>query len=281
MATKKKTADALTSTEKKEAAALAELTDFFDNVSTDGMEDVSGEDIKLAVKVFNLGGVDAKGNARRKNVFLDNITEESSESIDCVLLLTQKTHLWQTFNNATKRNDTICQSQDRVTGTLRETSERRDCKDCPDKGWFLDEASGERKPRCGEVHNAVCIEAGTNRPFVVRFKKTALKPFRAYLMQHHFGARQKEDGTRAHIPLFAYNCKLSLSMHESGNFALPVFERGAMLSKEEMMRMHESAKGYLEMMGDVLAVADNADDSHASSEGGAGSTADDFADEGG
>ena len=43
MAGKKSTAIEKTSDEEKEAAALAELTDFFDGVDVDGLEDVGGE----------------------------------------------------------------------------------------------------------------------------------------------------------------------------------------------------------------------------------------------
>ena len=117
-----------TSDEQKEAAALAELGDFFDNVDVDGMDDIDGEDIKLAVKLFNMGGVDSKGDSRKKNVFFDNVTEESQDTIDCVILLTQKTHRWDVFDNAAKETNVICDSKDRRTGTLRETDEQRNCQ---------------------------------------------------------------------------------------------------------------------------------------------------------
>lgn len=270
-----KKADALvTSAERKEATALEELGDFFDAVSTDGMEDVNGEDIKLAVKVFNLGGVDSNGNARRKNVFFDNITEEEQDSIDCVLLLTQKTHRWDSFDNAAKETNIICDSRDRVTGLFRESGEQRSCHGCPDRGWFKNPETGEPLRKCGEVHNVVAVETASQRPFLVRFKKTGLKPFRNYLMQHHFGARQKADGTRGNVPLFAYSCTLSLTMHESGNYALPVLVRGSVLSRDDVMRMHESAKGYHELMGAVMQQADAAEVTNDTTQ----LSSDDFAD---
>lgn len=277
--TKKKADAMVTSSERKEAEALAELTDYFDNeVSVDGMGDVGGADIRLASKVFNLSGKDASsGVVRSKDKFFDNVTEEQQDSLDCVLLLTMKTHLYQTFNNATRKNDTICSSLDRKLGILRETSAQRQCKGCPDFGWFKDEASGERKPKCGDSHTVVCVEDVTNRPFTVRFKRTALKSFRAYLMQHHWGARQKADGTRGNIPLFAFRCRITLEMHESGNYAMPTFKRGDVLSRDEVMAMHESAKHWHDMMHDVMSVADTADEKHAGNE--EGTTSDDFADD--
>lgn len=280
MATAKKKTALVTSDEAKEAAALAELSDFFDNqIEVSGMEEVGGEDIKLAVKLFNMGGLDANGNQRQKNMFFDNISEETQYEIDCVFLLTQKSHRWDEFNNGTQKTDVHCQSPDRVTGRMADGSERP-CEGCSDTGWFT---SKEGKPmkRCGEVHNVVAVERLTQKPFLIRFKKTNLKPWRAHLMQHHYGTRQKADGGRGHIPLFAFEANVSLVMHESGNYALPVFKRGAVLARDEMVAMHESAKGYLDMMSDVLSHADKVDSKHAEdSDGLGGSSSDDFADDG-
>lgn len=278
MATKKKSEALVTSDEEKEAAALAELTDFFDNVDVDGMEEVGGEDVKLAVKLFNMGGLDATGNQRRKNTFFDNVTEETQDELDCVFLLTQKTHRWDQFNNAEKKTEVLCQSPDRITGTMADGTQRP-CEGCTDRGWFRDD-DGKPFKKCGEVHNVVGIERLTQKPFIVRFKKTNLKPWRAHLMQHHYGARQKADGSRGNIPLFAYSCNVRLAMHESGNYSLPVFTRGEILSRDEIQVMHESAKGYLEMMGEVLSHADSVDSKHSTDESDANlANSDDFADD--
>lgn len=277
MATKKKTGTALmTSDEEKEAAALAELTDFFDNVDVDGMEEVGGEDIKLAVKLFNMGGLDKTGNQRRKNTFFDNVTEDTQDEIECVFLLTQKTHRWDEYNNAEKKTDVLCSSNDRRIGIMADGTQR-ECEGCPDRGWFRDD-EGKPFKKCGEVHNVVAIESGNARPFIIRFKKTSLKPFRQYLMKHHYGARVKGDGSRGNFPLYAFECKVTLRMHESGNFALPDFERLRVLSPEEIKTMHENAKAYLEMMNEVLDHADSVDVKHSSDEGDPNLSSDDFAD---
>lgn len=268
----------VTSDERKEAAALAELTDFFDDVSTDGMEDVSGEDIKLAVKLFNMGGKDAiTGDSRKKNAFFDNVTEEMQDNISCVMLLTHKTHRWDRFDNAKDETEVICESRDRKLGVLRATNETRQCKGCPDRGWFKDPKTGDPMKKCGEVHNVVCIERESGRPFIIRFKKTSLKPFRNYLMQHHFGARKSADGKTTNVPLFAFVCNMTTEMHDTGKYALPIFERGEILSREEMTSMYESAKGFHEMMQEVMTHADNVESTHVASED-MGMKADDFAD---
>ncbi len=285
MATKKNTALTKTSGEEAEAAALAELSEYFDGVDVDGMGDVGGEDIALAAKVFNMGGLDKNGNARQRNVFFDTITETEQTTIECVLLLTRKSHRWDEYNNAEEKTEVHCASDDRVTGTMRLPVERdgdqRTCKKCPDRGWFKD-PEGKPTKRCGEVHTVVGVEHATGRPFLIRFKKTGLKPFRSYLMQHHYSARKAVNAKtgqagRGHIPLFAYECTVALEMHSSGNYALPVLRRGSMLSKDRMDEMHESARGYLEIIGEVLAHAEVVDTKHvAVSDAGLG--ADDFAD---
>lgn len=277
MAKKAESSTALTKAEQKEVNALSELSDFFDSVDIDGMEEVGGEDIKLAVKLFNMGGLDAGGNQRRKNTFFDNLTEETQETIGCVFLITQKTHRWDEYDNDKKKTNVLCDSPDRISGKLRENGEIRPCKDCPDTGWFNDE-DGKPFKKCGEVHNVVSIERLTQRPFLIRFKKTALKAWRNYLMQNHYGARRTANG-RGNIPLFAFECHLSTKMDDSGNFALPVFERGQVLTKDEMNNMYENAKGYLEMMAEVVKHADVVESKHTADERDSGLTSDEFVDE--
>ena len=275
MATKKSTAIEKTSSEEKEAAALAELSDFFDEVQVDGLEEVGGEDLKLAVRLWNMRGLDKAGKAYPRDVFFDTISEETQEEIDCVFLLTEKSKRWDEWDNGTEKTIVKCQSSDRLTGTT-EDGTKRPCGGCEDDGWFRDE-EGKAYRRCGEIHTAVAVELGTQKPFLVRFKKTGLKPFRNYVMQHHWGGRVS-GGQRKNIPLFVYSCGLSLKMHESGKYALPVLTRGTMLDRETMSSMHESAKAYKEIMGRVLAHADAQDSKHTSSESDANLNSDDFAD---
>ncbi len=264
MAKKETAALAKTSDEETEALALAELSDFFDGVSIDGMEDVGGDDLKLASKIWNMAGLDPSGNAYPRNVLFDTISEKTIEKVEAVLLTTQKSNRWDEYDNDEKKTNVMCQSGDRITGAMADGTQRQ-CKGCPDTGWFKDDA-GKPFRKCGAVHTVVALEQGSNRPFLMRFKKTGLKPFRNYLMQHHWGARLAADGSRKHVPLFAYGMTLSLVMHEGGMYALPVLTRGKMLQRESMMAMHESAKSYVDIMSEVMKTADAQEEKHATTE---------------
>jgi len=278
MATKKKESTALaTSDDSNEAAALAELEEFFDEVGFDGLEDVGGEDVKLAVKLWNMRGLGKDGRSIPRDVFFDTIDETTSDTIECVFLLTQKTKRYDSFDNALDKTIVHCESGDRITGTMSDGT-RRPCNGCPDDGWFKSD-EGKTFRKCGEVHNVVAIERASQKPFVIRFKKTSLKPWRKYVMAHHWGARKGRDGKRANVPLFVYSCGLTLKMHESGNYALPVLTRGDMLARDEVLACGESAKAYVEIMGEVQKHADEHESAHASSDRQDGSlSSEDFAD---
>lgn len=246
-----------------ESAALAELGDFFDTVSTDGLEEIGGDDIKLAAKLWNMGGLDPSGNAYVKNVFFDTVTEETSEAVDCVFLLTQKSNRWDEYDNDKKKTNVLCTSEDLVTGTMHDGMQRQ-CGGCPDTGWFKDD---EGKPfrKCGDVHTVVAIDLKTEQPFIARFKKTSLKPFRTHVNKHHYKkAKSKKTGQMINVPLFVYRVRITLKMHEGGMYALPILEKGDTLSPADASTMHEHAKTYREMMSEILKSADATDRKHAS-----------------
>lgn len=274
----KASASQLTSEEEAEANALDALSDFFDNVAVDGMEDVEGDDLKLAVELWNMKGLNADREAYKKNEFYNTVTERTTKELDCVLLVTKKSLRWDEYDNAQEKTVVHCQSSDRKVGTMAD-GKQRNCKGCPDSGWHRDE-EGKPYRKCGPVHTVVAVDRLTQKPFLTRMKKTALKPFRTYLMQNHWGARKGSDGRVANVPLYAYNVRVLLEMHESGNYALPVFTRGDLLDRATMKIMSENAKAYLEMIGEVEAVADAADARHAT-EGGRDPnlSGDDFSDD--
>lgn len=282
----KKTEDAgaaLAKIKEHDAAALAELGDFFDNVKIDGLEDVGGEDLKLAIKMWNTPGLDGSGSPYPKNALYDTITEETSSSVEAVLLLSQKSHRYDSYDNDKNKTNVLCSSEDRKTGTTdkhpdHDPGTERPCKGCPDTGWFRDD-KGKPFRKCGDVHTVIAVERLTQRPFVTRFKKTGLKAFRSYLMQHHVGTRIDKAGKRANVPLFVYAMTLSTEMHKDGNYATPVLTRGDMLSREEVTHMHDQAKTYSEIIEDVLDHADAVDSKHDAPPTDAGMSASDFADD--
>jgi len=265
-----------TQEEEREAAALAELSDFFDSVEVDGLEEVGGEDLKIALRLWNMGGLDKDGRAYPKDVFFDTITEELSNELDCVMLLTRKSKRWDEYDNDTKKTIVHCASADRLAGKLADGSQRP-CLGCPDDAWFQDD-KGKAFRKCGEVHTVVAVDRISQRPFLIRFKKTGLKPFRNYLMAHHWNGRAS-GGRRGNIPLYVYGCKISLVMHEGGLYALPVLSRGAMLEPDAIKVMHDNAKAYLEIMGDVIEHADAVDAKIATVEADGSLSSDDFADD--
>lgn len=276
----KKSAIEKTSDEEKEDAALAELSGFFDDVTINGMEEVGNDDLKIPSKIWNMKGLDEQGKKIPQDTFYDTITEEIQDTVKCVLLLTQKSNRYDYFDNDKDETVLVCSSSDMKTGTMREDGGVRPCEDCPDSGWFKDE-NGKPKRKCGPVHTVVAIEKHNQRPFIVRFKKTGLKPFRNHLQKHHWGARVDAEGNRKHIPMFAYECVLSLENHESGKYALPVLNCGNILSREAIMKMAQSAKDYREMMQELMKHADATDERHNNSgeaSGGKGNnfTSDDF-----
>lgn len=241
--------------------ALAAMGDFFDDIDITGLEDVDGEDISLASKIWNMGGLDKHGDPYLRNRFFDTLTEELQQTVECVFLVLQKSNRWDEYDNETEKTNVLCSSQDRIHGRTSDGA-TRPCRGCPDKKWFTDD-KGKPYKRCGEVHTVVGIETHNSRPFLMRFKKTGLKPWRAYLMAHHWSARQSSDGKRSHVPLFAYQATVSLQMHSGGNYALPVIVRGDMLDNDSMRAAYESAKSYLEMMTEVMAHADAIETTHA------------------
>lgn len=249
--------------ERIEAQNAAELAAFFEEeCETDGLEDVGGEDVKLGSKIWNMSGLNkATGESYKKNEFLDTLTEEVSTKVRLVFLTTKKTHRYDVFDNAKNKTDVVCQSLDRKTGVMNDGT-RRPCQGCPDFGWYKDE-DGNNKRRCGEVHTVVGMDLDEHRPVVVRFKKTGLAPWRKYLMAHHWGVRIKPDGSRGNIGLFAYEAELSLALHESGKYAVPVIEKVGKLPIADVRTFGLIAKDIESTMSDALAVADFVEEKHA------------------
>jgi hypothetical protein len=253
-----------------EAAALAELGEFFDEVGVDGLEDFGGEDVKIAVLLWNMRGKGKDGRSLTKDVLFNTVTEDTCESIELVFLTTKKTKRWDSFDKGLDKTVVHCESRDRVTGIM-EGGATRACANCPDDGWFTD-ADGKATRKCGEVHNVVAIERATQKPVAIRFKKTGLKPWRQYASAYHYGGRVVVDPStgrkvRRNVPLFAYACRLSLKMSDNDMYAIPVLEpieQGRddngnpiyLMSRDEVLAYGQPARDYHEIMGEVLNVAD-------------------------
>lgn len=240
---------------KNQQTEQAELAALMSGIEVTGLEDVDASDLKLAAKLWNMKGVDgASGKARNPDMFMDTVTEEMSDEVSCVLLSLSKSRRWDEFDNGEQKTFVHCQSADAILGTMADGTTRH-CANCPDKGWG-EGPDGKQVRKCGKVYTAVGVEDDGSRAFTIRFKKTGLDPFLKYINKHFLNAFVGEDGKRSNIPLFFYKTRITLQMHESGNYALPVFELGDRLPPADIKAMTENAKAYRDMMSAVMDRAD-------------------------
>ena len=289
MASKKGAAaeqQALATTSDESGTELAEVTHDelsalgdFDFGATDGLEELEPEDVKLAVKVFNMRGVDKEtGDPIQKNTFFDTIEESTKKRLDLILLTIHKTNEWREFDSEKDESVIHCRSFDRVTGIMADGTERP-CKGCPDAKWTTDD-KGKRTRRCGPVYNTFAIDRDTRQPCVIRFKRTSLKPLQSYLNKHHIG-RRVVKGQRMNYPLFSFRCEASLQMSENGMYAIPVLEKREVLSRDELQTALESTKYVREALIPELekVVEKDTDDAGVSASDDASFSPDDFSDE--
>ena len=282
--------------ERALAAAAEELGAFFDDPDfVDGLDDFETSDIKIGSILWNMRGKDKHGKTMTKDVFFDTVSEETRETIDVVMLTLKKTYKWDSFDQGLDKTIVHCQSNDRVTGVM-EDGQRRPCLDCPDYGWFTDD-EGKNVRRCGDVMNVVAEEQETQKPIMIRFKKTGLTPFQKHTSTHHKNARVHVDKktkkkTRKNMPLFAYACRLSLKMSDNGMYSIPVLEpieqsRTAdgvpqyLLPTDDILSYAAVAKEWDSMANEAIAAADKREDSFVSTPDGESSNIDgnEFADD--
>ena len=224
-----------------------ELADIGFDFGDDGLSEADRDDIKIAAKVFNFKGVDkTTGNKIPEDVFFDTVDETVKERVDAAFLDLHKTNLYQVYNNELSKNEKICSSFDRVTGTMKETGVERPCKGCPDAEWRNE--GNKRVRNCGPVYNIFAIDRETQLPFVVRFKRSSMPEIKSYLQKHFIGRRVMAGGKRLNYPLFAFQTELKCRMSSDGKYALPVFTRGDVLSADEIRAHAESQKFVRENM---------------------------------
>jgi hypothetical protein len=245
-----------------ESTALAtaprdELADILGDVEieNDGLEELGGEDIKIGVKVANFKGVDEAGDPIPANVFYDTVDETTQKTIDAALLTFHKSNEWREFDKAQNKSVTYCKSFDRVTGEMND-GKKRACAGCPDQEWTTD-ASGKRTRRCGTVYNLIGVERLTQKAFIFRARRTAVDPLKLYLNKHFIGRRVTPKGT-GNYPLFAFQTKISLKMETKAgtSWAVPVFERGDVQTREEILACEKNATFYRESLMPVLEKAE-------------------------
>ncbi len=264
------------------AAPVDELTaagvDF--GLEEDGLEAIDREDIRIAAKVINMKGVDARGKKLPEDAYFDTIEESSKEAIDAAFIALHKSNLYSYYDNATSKTVRVCRSFDRVTGTMLETGEERPCAGCPDAQWRKRE-DGKPTRNCGPVYNMFALDRETSLPFVFRFKRTSLPVIKSYLQKHFIG-RRVVGGKRGNYPLFGFQTKMSCRMSDDGKYALPVLERGPVLSAEEMAQHLDSLRFLRENMLKVVDATEEqaeARDTAIDTDGAAAAGADRYASE--
>lgn len=196
----------------------------------DGLGEASGEDIKIATKVFNMKGRTADGRKIPEDEFYDTIDQTTVPQLDAVFLYLHKTNVYSYYDNAEDRTVIACRSFDRVTGTMANGA-TRPCAGCPDDQWTTG-SDGKRTKHCGPVYNVAALDRATSMPFWIRFKRTSLGVFKTHLQKHHLG-RRVVGRQRSNYPLYAFAVRLSCTMSDNGKYALPVIQRGAVLDQAE------------------------------------------------
>lgn len=237
------TAIAPASATHDELAVLGDMQ--FDN---DGLDEIDNTDIRIAAKVFNFKGVDAKGRKIPEDAFYDTVDETVKEKLDAAFLHLHKSNLYSVYDNSESRTRIVCRSYDRKTGTMDDGTERK-CEGCPDAVWRTED--GKRTRNCGPVYNMFGVDRETQLPFVIRFKRTSLPVIKSYLQKHHIG-RRIVKGKRDNYPLFCFRAELSCKMSDDNKYALPVLTRGEVLGPDEIKSHAENAKFLRENMFGLL-----------------------------
>jgi len=229
----------------------------------DGLDEISGEDLKMATRLLNMKGTGPDGRKIPEDEFYDTIDENTTREVDAVFLYLHKSNLYSYFDNEKSSTEIVCRSFDRITGTMEKTGVERPCKGCPDDQWYTD--NGKRRKNCGAVYSTACLDRTTRMPFWFRFKRTSLPVFKQYMQRHHLG-RRPMGSKRANYPLYAFHVRLSAKMSENGKYALPVLTRGDVLAPEEMRECLDACSTIKANLKPLLAQADAA--AASSGEGG-------------
>jgi hypothetical protein len=265
---------AVVAPQSPEALALAQALDFdFDST---GLEEADAGDLRFASKIWNLKKKRSdRDEFHRIDEFYDTLTEETTRELNCVLVTLHKTADYSFFDNAANETVRVCTSYDRVTGKLRvqhpvtgaAEGTERPCAGCPDAQWVKSPDGKKNVRNCSDVYGVIGFEFDTDgsiaSPFMIRFKKTGLNPFKTHLQKHHLKRRKDpKTGRLVDVPLFAYPVKIKLEADPGGLFAIPVIERGEVLSRDIIQQLAEHCSTLSAMANDVTRLAETKESQH-------------------
>lgn len=214
-----------------------------------GLEEADASDIKIASLKLNATGTNPEdGRPYPPDHFVNSLTGEARERVSLTIIDMRKTREWSEYVGP--GYDTFCRSSDGVTGhyTRDGESRARQCKGCPDYEWRT-LPSGKRGRNCGDVHVVLAEDNDDRSLSVVRWRSTALKPWRSYLSAHFIGKRIV-NGRKGHIPLFAAPTILTAKIETNGSkaYAVPHFERGAFYTdREQVLYYRETLRAFREL----------------------------------
>lgn len=250
---------ALATTTDDELALLEDLGD----LGVTGHEEADAEDIKIPIRVLNFKGKNI--GPVLPNVFVDTVTEETFDQIDCTILLYTKGRDFRYFSDAKNETVKVCRSFDRVTGRLGVDEDpkidaaewpngERSCATCPHQQWTRIDGKAHRD--CGEMVSVLAIDNESKTPFFFRLRSTALAPWKAYLNKHFFKKNKGRD-----IGVFVFSTIVSAAMEHKGNtsWAVPSFERGPMHTRADILDLSELAKRFRADLLDHVERADAVD----------------------
>jgi hypothetical protein len=252
MATKKAAETETTAIAKSLDDQLAELAGagVFDQIP-DGIE-VDPNDIHIPRRLLNQGGdaVDGDGNAVRDDCYFDKLSQKQYAAIRCVFLTEKKVRIYSNFD----KQEVICRSNDRITGTWQATGEKLKCKGCQFAKWST--IDGKRKLPCDEIYRVYAQDLDSGELFITTYKRTSLRVLQNYQQRFHIG-QLRRNGVSSNLPLCTFEVQLGAALvqrSKTSSYAVPTITRSAVVSPERIREYAAEAdvltKTILPLMND-------------------------------